>query len=104
MLKEIIPKIKDKQIILFGEMHGTKEIPERLSTFFNEAAKKESFNLCLEIPEEFQNVELDKILPLAKEIGTSGLISEEYIKLIKKLPKNINVFFIAPNTVKNQEE
>ena len=54
MIKEIISKIKNKKLILFGEIHGTKEIPELLSTFFNDVAKNESFNLCLEIPDEFQ--------------------------------------------------
>ncbi len=91
-------------MILFGEIHGTKEIPELLSNLFNDLAKDEDFNLCLEIPEEFQNVELDKILSLARKAGTSGLISEEYIKLIREMPKNIKVFFIAPNLIKNQEE
>lgn len=104
MIQEIIPKIKDKKIILFGEIHGTKEIPQRLSKFFKDLAKDEDFNLCLELPEEFQNVELDKLLPLAKEIGTSGLISEEYIELIKEMPKNVKLVFIAPNLIKSQEE
>ena len=104
MNQKIISETKDKKLILFGEIHGTKEIPGLLSKFFSELAKKEDFNVCLEIPDEFQNVELDKILALSKETGTSGLISEEYIKLIKEMPKNIKVFFIAQSSIKNQEE
>ena len=104
MIKEIISKIKGKKLVLFGEIHGTKEIPELLLNLFSDLAKNEDFNLGLEISNEFQNVEPDKILSLAKETGTSGLISGEYIKLIKELPKNINLFFIAPNSIKNQEE
>lgn len=104
MIHEIISRIKDKKLILFGEIHGTKEIPELLLNLFNDLAKDEVFNLCLEIPEEFQNVDIDKILPLAKETGTSGLISEEYINLIKKINKKIKIFFIVPNSIKTQEE
>jgi len=104
MFEKIKNRIKDKKLIIFGELHGTKEIPEIISEFLSEIAKEEDFNLCLEISNQFQNLELGKILPLAKEIGTTGLISEEYIKLIKKIPKNINIFFIAPSLIKNQEE
>lgn len=54
MNQELLSKIKDKQIVIFGEIHGTKEIPELLSRLFYEISKKENFNLCLEIPIEFQ--------------------------------------------------
>ncbi len=104
MVQEIISKIKDKKLVLFGETHGTKEIPKLLLNLFGDLAKKEDFNLGLEISDEFQHSEHDKILPLSRRIGTSGLISKEYIKLIKKMPKNIRVFFIAPSSIKNQEE
>ena len=104
MISEIISKIKGKKLILFGEIHGTKEIPEFLLNLFSELAKHEDFNLCLELPKEFQNIKLDNILPLAKEIGTSGLISKDYINLIKKMPKNVKIFFIAPNIINKQEE
>ena len=104
MIQEIVPKIKNKKIILFGEIHGTKEIPIMLSNFFKYLAKYEDFNLCLELSEEFQDIKLEDILPLAKKIGTSGLISGEYIELIKEMPGNVKVFFIVPNTIKNQGE
>ena len=104
MVQEIISKIKGKKLVLFGETHGTKEIPELLLNLFRDLAKRENFNLGLEISNEFQNLEPDKILSSSKEIGTGGLISEEYIKLIKEMPKNIKLFFIAPNSIKNQEE
>ena len=104
MIQEIISKIKGKKLVLFGETHGTKEIPELLLNLFSNLSKTEDFNLGLEIPNEFQNVEPDKILSLLRETGTSGLISGEYIKLIKEMPKNIKIFFIVPNRIKNQEE
>lgn len=104
MIQNIIPKIKNKKIILFGEIHGTKEIPQMLSSFFKDLAKYEDFNLCLELPEEFQYIKLERISSLAKENYMSGLISEEYIKLIKEMPENIKIFFIVPDSVKNQEE
>ena len=104
MLDNIKDKIKSKKLILFGEIHGTKEIPESLCRFFSEIAREEDFNLCIEIPEEFQNIELDKLLSLSKETNTNGLISKEYVKLIKEMPKNIKIFFIAPDLIKNQEE
>src|SRR3989338_4296101 len=104
MVQEIISKIKGKKLVLFGETHGTKEIPELLLNLFSDLAKNEDFNLGLEISDEFQNLEPDKILSSSKEIGTGGLISNEYIKLIKEMPKNIKLFFIAPNSIKNQEE
>jgi len=104
MNQEIISKIKSKKLVLFGEIHGTKEIPEMLLAFFKEEAKSGDCNLCLEIPKEFQNLELDNIFQSIKENGISGLISEEYIKLIKEIPKNIKVFFIASNSIRSQEE
>jgi hypothetical protein len=104
MIQKITSKIKDKKLVLFGETHGTKEIPNFFLNLFSNLAKTEDFNLGLEIPSEFQNVEPDKLLPLLKEIGTRGLISREYIRLIKEMPKNVNLFFIAPNSIKNQEE
>jgi len=104
MVQEIISKIKSKKLVLFGETHGTKEIPELLLNLFRELSKDEDFNLGLEISDGFQNVGLDKIISLSKETGTSGLISKEYIDLIEKIPKNIKIFFIAPNSIKNQEE
>ena len=97
MVQEIISKIKGKKLVLFGETHGTKEIPELLLNLFRDLAKRENFNLGLEISNEFQNLEPDKILSSSKEIGTGGLISEEYIKLIKEMPKNIKLFFIDKN-------
>lgn len=104
MIQEIISKIRGKKIIIFGEIHGTKEIPEMLLNFFKNLAKDEDFNLGLELPEEFQSIKLDELINLAEETDTSGLISKEYIKLIQEIPKNVKIFFIVPNIVKNQEE
>ena len=55
MFNNLMDKIKDKNLVIFGEIHGTKEIPELLSEFFSEIAKEEDFDVCLEIPMEFQD-------------------------------------------------
>jgi hypothetical protein len=122
MMQEIIPKIKDKQVILFGEIHGTKEIPELLSNFFKDISTNESFNLCLEIPDEFQGQInsymnsgdydiLKNILFFSIKYCTDGRNSLEYINLIKTIYKinyehnyNIKIFCVLPSLAKSQEE
>jgi hypothetical protein len=118
MIEEIIPKIKNKQIILFGEIHGTKEIPELLSGFFEEISKKEDFDVGLEIPDEFQGQIdsymnsgdysiLKNILFFSKEECTDGRNSLEYASLIRSLynlNKNIKIYCISPSSAENQEE
>src|SRR3989344_4593894 len=51
----LIEKIKGKEIVLIGELHGTKEIPELITSFFNEYLKENQCNICLEIPSDEQN-------------------------------------------------
>lgn len=122
MIDEIIPKIKDKKVILFGETHGTKEIPELLSIFFNSLSKSEEFDLCLEIPNEFQeqiNSYLDygdyqilkSIQFFSKEHTLDGRNSKEYVDLIKTIyhinsenNKNIKISCVFPSYSKDQEE
>lgn len=121
-MQEIILKIKDKQVILFGEVHGTKEIPELLTNFFEDISKNESFNLCLEIPDEFQEQInsymnsgdygiLKNILFFSAKYCTDGRNSLEYLNLIKTIYKinseynrNIKIFCVFPSSAKNQEE
>lgn len=88
MIKEINSKMKDRQLILFGEIHGTKEIPEFLSKFFSEIAKEEDFNVCLEIPSEFQK-NVESFFKFNKEKHGDGRNSSEYLGLIQNL-KNLN--------------
>jgi len=122
MMQEIISKIKDKQVILFGEIHGTKEIPELLSNFFKDISTNESFNLCLEIPDEFQGQInsymnsgdydiLKNILFFSIKYCRDGRNSLEYMNLIKMIydinseyNKNIKIFCVFPSSAKNQEE
>ena len=104
MFEEIKNKIKDKKLILFGEIHGTKEIPEFLFKFFSELSKEESFNVCFEIPINFQ--ENSKEFFENKELS-DGRNSKEYFELIKNLKnlnENINIFFVAPLEIKSQED
>lgn len=104
MIKEINSKIKDKQLILFGEIHGTKEIPEFLSKFFSEIAKEEDFNVCLEIPSEFQK-SIRNFFKFNKEKHSDGRNSLEYFWLIQNLKnlnkrygRNIKIFCIDMNS------
>jgi hypothetical protein len=112
MFEIIKGKIKDKNLILFGEIHGTKEIPKLLSQFFSEIAKEEEFNISLEIPQEFQaNIEdFFKI----KEEDSDGRNSLEYLELIKnienlnkKYNKKIKIFCVDMNSdslIENEED
>ncbi len=114
MLKEILPKIKDKQIVVFGETHGTKEIPEILTHFFIDIANEMDFNIALEIPAEFQRAIdcfvkegdvafLKNVSFFSKENCHDGRNSWEYICLMQKIhemnllrDKKIEIFCIDP--------
>lgn len=124
MIWKIISKIKNKALVLFGEIHGTKEIPELLSRLFVEMSAKEDFNLCLEIPVEFQNSislfmktsdeNLLKTIPFfSKNDSPDGRNSLEYLNLIRDIcevnlrnKKRIKIFCIDPsaNSQKEKEE
>jgi len=122
MIQEINSLIKNKKLILFGEIHGTKEIPELLSKFFSELAEKEDFNLCLEIPDEFQkNIDsflltgneniLKNVLFFSKDFCLDGRNSLEYFNLIKNIystnilrRRKIKIFCVCPSLAKSQEE
>lgn len=85
---------KGKEVILFGELHGTKEIPHLLEKFFRTLAELETFNIALEIPRSCQssvdiflmngNEQHLKTLEFFKNISESdGRNSREYLELIK---------------------
>lgn len=100
MIQEIMIKIKDKKLVIFGEIHGTKEIPELLSEFFNEMVNEEDFNVCFEIPEDYKN----NIRKYFEEEPSDGKNSKEYFELIqnlrslsKKHNREIGIFFVAPS-------
>ena len=89
---------KGKEIVLFGELHGTKEIPNLLKRFFRELAESETFNIALEIPMNCQssidtflmngNEQYLKTLEFFKNISESdGRNSREYLELIKDIYK-----------------
>ena len=80
----------NKKLTLFGEEHGNKEIPKFLLKFFSKLAKEENFDVCLEIPKEFQN----NIESFFKQ-DEGGLNTKEYFNLVKKLQElNIKIFCI----------
>ncbi len=120
MFEELKDKIKDKKLILFGEIHGTKENYRMLLRFFSEIAKEQDFNLCLEIPIEFQsqidsfmkngNYNILKKIPFFSKENLDSRNNQEYINFIKEIykinlknQKNIKIFFIEPFAY-NQEE
>ena len=120
MFENLRDKIKDKKLILFGEIHGTKEIPKLIEKFLIEIAKTEEFNICLEIPEEFQekidefmesgNDDVLENIPFFLEPDNQdGRGSLEYLDIIKEInnidknyKRNIKIFCIDSNS-DNQE-
>ncbi len=119
--QELINRIKEKQIVLFGELHGTKEIPKLLEEVFSALAKEETFNIALEIPSRYQ-LTIDKFLLEGKEdyliqsdffletVSSDGRNSLEYLNLIKKIyhlrkeyKRPINIFCIELDEVLNEE-
>ena len=95
---------KNKNLVIFGEIHGTKEIPEMISQFFSEIAKEEDFDVCLEIPEEFQK-NIKDFFVTNKYDKSDGRNSLEYFKLIqnmenlnRKYNRNIKIFCIDANS------
>ncbi len=111
LYKFLKEKIVRCQIVLFGEIHGTKEIPHLLSEFFEKYAKERNFNVCLEIPSENQRwisafllTGQDSYLkeaPFFKHNNRDGRASSEYFNLIKKIyfinlkiSKKIEIFCI----------
>jgi len=93
---QIKDKIKNKQIIFFGEIHGSKEIPLILAEFFRIFSQEEDFDLALEVPRDNQE-KIDNFLMLRneeilKEISffkqqenSDGRNSLEYLQLIKTI-------------------
>ena len=122
MFENLKDRIKKKNLILFGEIHGTKEIPNLIKKFLVEIAKEEDFNLRLEIPEEFQE-KINKFIELGdntilKDISfflepdnQDGRGSLEYLNLIKKIydlnknyKRNIKISCIDPNKDAQEEK
>ncbi len=93
---QIRDKIRDKQIIFFGEIHGTREIPMILTEFFKIFSQEEDFDLAVEIPKNHQE-KITNFLRLRQEEilneisffqpqkNSDGRNSLEYLHLIKAL-------------------
>lgn len=117
-MNNLINKFKHKQLILFGELHGTKEIPIILSKLFLNFSKNEYFNICLEIPKKYQeNINnflksgneqyLSKIDFFTNSKQRDGRNSLEYYNLIKsiyKLNNEINIYCVDVNEPKEQNQ
>ncbi|PIU61878.1 hypothetical protein COS83_03375 [archaeon CG07_land_8_20_14_0_80_38_8] len=97
-------KIMNKQVVIFGETHGTKEIPLLFSKFLEEYSSIKDFDLCLEIPSnEQENISnfLSTGNPAFLELNSmdsrDGRKSAEILELIKNiylLNKNISIFCV----------
>jgi len=92
--------MNDKKIVLFGEIHGTREIPETLYRFFAKFAEKNDFDICLEIPRNFQSHIRDFFKKL-QDYENDGRNSLEYLKIVDliaelnlKYGRSIHIFCI----------
>jgi len=92
MLKSIKRGIKNRQLILIGEDHGTKIIPKTLSKFFINISKNTKFNLIFEIPKDYK-----KRRPL-------GMYSKWYGELIKDMQKRKIKINLIDFRMSNQNE
>lgn len=109
-MKEIMRLIKESRVILFGEIHGTREIPELMKEILFRSASCHEINLGLEIPSTYQT-EVNLFLTSGKESllkkipffksheKSDGRNSREYSGLIKfiygfnkRFSKKIKIF------------
>lgn len=92
-------KIVNKKIVLFGEIHGTKETPLLFSEFLSNYALIKDFDVCLEIPSnEQENISkflitgdssLINLNSMDSKDGRNSLEMKQLIKNIFKLKKRI---------------
>ena len=54
MFERAYRKIKNKDVILIGEIHGAREIPLLLKKYFDRMSNVYSFDIALEIPKNNQ--------------------------------------------------
>lgn len=91
-MKEILELIKEKKVILFGETHGTEEIPIYLEDLFINKLKETNFAAVFEIPKQYKNNINDFFI---NEGGKHGLATKPYQSLVRKLTfKGIKIFLI----------
>lgn len=114
-MNNLVNKFEKRQFILFGEIHGTKEIPNIILKLLKKVAKREDFDLCLEVPSLYQK-QVDDYLKNGEEKNLlkinfftdknqrDGRNSLEYFNLIKgiyylnrKYNRKIRIFFIDIN-------
>lgn len=97
---KFIKELKEKKIIVLGEIHGTREIPKIIQKIIVSLAKNKSINLFLEVPTDQQKFIYNKEIPFYKEKESmDGRNSKEYFNLIKYLRKfksQIKIFCIDP--------
>ena len=119
MFEHTYRKIKNKDVILIGEIHGTREIPLLLEKYFDLMSNVYSFDIALEIPKNNQEV-INKFLEdkddsllkktpfFLQSLPTDGRNSAAYFHLIKSIfhinnynDKKIKIFCIDVHTEEN---
>jgi len=118
MNSNLISRIKQSRVILFGELHGTKEIPKILLKLFRRLSKEYPFNLCLEIPSKYQRY-INRFFDTGNEKyllmidffndknqmdGRNSLEYYNLIKILYVLKDKINIYCIDVNKLKNQND
>ena len=100
-MKKIQNLLLNNDLILLGETHGTKEIPNFLLKMLVNLHKKTNFIVCFEIPKEFEN-NFKKYFLEEKGDGRGSL---EYFQLVSKLKEmSVNIFFIDKFSRDQQEK
>ncbi|MFH1209832.1 MAG: hypothetical protein V1663_03515 [archaeon] len=109
----LLKRVKDKKLLLFGEIHGTKEIPliiQKIITLL-----KDDINLIfLEIPKDQQKYINDYVksinendlfkMPFFKNSNKDGRDSKENLYLIKcLLDFNLKIICVDPNEIKDRD-
>ena len=102
---DFIKELSKKQLILLGEIHGTKEIPHEVKKIIKSLTKYNIKNVFFEIPIEYQNF-LDKFIESSKNIDLynipffketkDGRNSKDYLDLIRYIRNKtkIKIFFV----------
>jgi len=113
--EKFIEEISKKELLLLGEVHGTKEIPKLTFDIIKKLNNNVNF-IFLEIPKD-QQIFLDKYtnskdekdllsIPFFNTSNKDGRDSKDILFLIKKvihLSSKIKIKFIDPNVIENRD-
>jgi len=93
-IKFLKEKSNKKKVIVIGEIHGTKEIPELLTAFFSTHARDNEFDICLELS-SCEQTNMDRFLSSGDEQPLMSMFlqksehdgrrTREYLELIRTI-------------------